>query len=168
MTNNEAKPQRNLSIELGRISWLWMNSPLHRNWPVHLLAQFSIPPIELSQYVLLERDGFPVAYCSWAFMDKETEIRYLLNPSGLARADWRSGDRLWFIDWIAPFSSSDSFKLKDLLANRFPDSIARAIRVKAQKKNARVMEFIGRRLERVQAQNVLTEYHIDFLTAYAK
>lgn len=35
---------------LGKLAWLWMNSPLHRDWPVELLSRFALPPIELGQY----------------------------------------------------------------------------------------------------------------------
>ncbi len=49
-----------------------MSSPLHKEWPVELASKFLLPPIQKKQYLLIERAGFPVAYCSWAFLNKES------------------------------------------------------------------------------------------------
>lgn len=91
---------------LGNIVWLWASSPLHRNWPVSLFAINVLPAIQTNQYALLTRDGFPVAYCSWADLSLENEVKYLNDVTSLIAEDWTSGDRKWFIDWIAPFGDS--------------------------------------------------------------
>ncbi len=111
---------------LGKIAWLWMNSPLHRDWTIDLLSRFALPPVELGQYLLLERDGLPVAYCSWAHLSGEAELAYLLDAGNIPLADWNGGDHLWFVDWVAPFGKADSFELKNRLADKFPTSVARA------------------------------------------
>lgn len=151
----------------GKISWLWMNSPIHVSWTLDLLSRFILPPIELDQYLLLERDGFPVAYCSWAFLNQKAEVDYMLDPSHISIRDWAGGDRLWFVDWVAPFSNKDSIRMKNELIKKFPHSLARAIRVKREKKNARVMEFKGRELDREKAEIMLDQYYGEFL-AHAK
>ena len=150
--------------ELGKLSWLWMNSPLHRDWPVELFSKFILPPIAANQYLLLERVGFPVAYCSWAFLNEKTEAKYMIDPSNISPSDWRQGDNLWFIDWIAPFSKSDSFQLRTQLKAKFANSIARAIRVKAHKTNARVMEFKGPNVDGLVARSQFSEHYQKFLS----
>lgn len=147
---------------LGCLAWLWNSSPLHVHWPAHALGRFCLPPIERAQYCLLMRGGHPVAYCSWAYFDAPAEARYLLNPSELRQADWRCGDRLWFIDWIAPFSAHDSRTLKARLADMFPDEVARAIRVKEEGGIGRVMQFRGRNLTPAQARARLDASYRDF------
>ncbi len=128
---------------LGKIAWLWMNSPLHERWPVDLQRHFILPPVVLGQYELLERNGMPVAYASWAWVSREVELAYIGDPSHLPLDAWHGGDRLWFIDWVAPFGKRDSMALRSRLALRFHDQVARAIRVKTDRKTARVMEFVG-------------------------
>lgn len=91
---------------LGHVSWLWASSPLHRNWPVSLFAINVLPAIQANQYALLTRDDYPVAYCSWANLSLENEIKYLNDVTSLVAEDWTSGDRKWFIDWIAPFGDN--------------------------------------------------------------
>lgn len=151
-------------VAVGKIAWLWMNSPLHRPWPVDLLSRFVLPAIALNQYLLIEREGFPVAYCSWAFLNQSAEVKYMIDPSHIRTEDWESGDRLWFVDWVAPFSRGDSILMKNELIEMFPHSLARAIRVKRNKQNARVMEFKGRKLDPDEAVALLNQYYRDFLT----
>jgi cytolysin-activating lysine-acyltransferase len=148
---------------LGKLAWLWMNSPLHRDWTVDLLSGFALPPIELGQYLLLERDGMPVAYCSWAHLSSRAEAAYMLDASHIALADWNGGDHLWFVDWVAPFGKADSWEMKKQLEEKFPTSVARAIRVKRGGRTARVMEFRGPGMDRQAARALLTRCYEDFL-----
>jgi cytolysin-activating lysine-acyltransferase len=148
---------------LGKIAWVWMNSPLHVSWTVDLLARFILPAIESNQYMLIERDGYPVAYCSWAFLTKTAEFKYMVDPSDIHVDEWVGGDRLWFVDWVAPFSKDDSLSMKNKLIDEFPNSLARAIRVKKNKTNARVMEFRGRKLDPALAATLRDRYYRDFL-----
>jgi len=150
---------------LGKLAWLWMNSPLHRDWPVDLLSSFALPPIELGQYLLLERDGLPVAYCSWAHLNSQAEAAYMLNAANIPLTEWNGGDHLWFVDWIAPFSKADSWEMKRQLEEKFPTSVARAIRVKRGGKTARVMEFKGPQADRQAARKLLSLQFHDFIKA---
>ena len=151
--------------QLGKLSWLWMNSSLHREWTVALAARFLLPPIALNQIEIIERDGMPVAYCSWAWLSEQAEVGYLLKPSGITENDWNCGDRLWFVDWVAPFGAADSWQLRSLMAERFPDEVARAIRVKRDSTRARVMEFKGSRLPAATGRERLKRYYEGFLRA---
>lgn len=149
-TNNE-------SIEiLGQITWLWINSPLQKDWPTHLLGTNAIPAIAHRQFLLLKQNGLPVAYCSWAFLDSSAEKRYLADAHSLTLADWASGERMWLVDWVAPFGHS--FALYRQMRARFPDAIARAIRVDAEKKTARVQEIIGKKASRKEAAKKFKQY----------
>lgn len=151
---------------LGKLAWLWMNSPLHRDWPVDLLSRFALPSLELGQYLLLERGGMPVAYCSWAHLSSQAEAAYMLNAADLPLAHWNGGDHLWFVDWIAPFSKADSWEMKRQLSEKFPTSVARAIRVKRGSQTARVMEFRGPQTDRQAARETLTRNFQDFLKVF--
>jgi cytolysin-activating lysine-acyltransferase len=151
---------------LGKLTWLWMSSPLHREWPIELASNFLLPPIQLQQYLLLERDGLPVAYCSWAFLNKEAEMQYFIDPSHINLANWNQGENLWFVDWIAPYSKHDSFELRSILKKKFDSDIARAIRVKKNKTTARVMEFKGANVDPTDARNKLDESYKEFLSNF--
>ena len=149
--------------DLGKISWLWMSSPLQRDWTMQLGARFLLPAIAAGQFHVIERDGAPVAYCSWAWLSAEAEAAYMIDPSKVLANDWQSGDRLWFVDWVAPFAATDSWNLRRAMMQRFPHEVARAIRVKREKNKARVMEFKGPRLDSAVARARLKNYYEDFL-----
>lgn len=168
-TTNDAVPNEALLkhqiAQLGKLSWLWMNSPLHRDWDFDAAARFLLPPILLGQIQIIERDAMPVAYCSWAWLSEEAEIRYMIHPSEIRVEDWNGGDRLWFADWVAPFGAADSWQLRGVMAARFPNEVARAIRVKRGSKQARVMEFKGPQLPAAIGRERLKRYYEGFMRA---
>ena len=88
---------------LGVVTWLWLNSELHANWRVRLLAVNVLPAIEKRQFSILYQNNIPYAFCSWAQFDDDAEIRYLLNPNSIVNEDWNSGSNIWFIDGLSPF-----------------------------------------------------------------
>ncbi len=57
------------------------------------------------------------------------------------------------------------FELKNRLADKFPTSVARALRVKQGGRKARVMEFNGPQTDRQAAKALMTRYYEDFLKA---
>ena len=82
---------------LGASVWLWMHSFNHRDAPLHVLPAVLLPVIKRQQYVLVEKEGRPVFFLSWAWMSEEAERRYLNEAAiTLPEEDWCNGDRLWF------------------------------------------------------------------------
>lgn len=146
----------------GHVSWLWASSPLHRNWPVSLFAINVLPAIRANQYALLTRDNYPVAYCSWANLSLENEIKYLNDVTSLVAEDWTSGDRKWFIDWIAPFG--DNGALYKYMRKKFPDELFRAIRVDPKTHVGKVSEFHGGKIDKQLANKIFKQYHHELIT----
>lgn len=128
---------------LGKITWLWSISKLHRTWPLEVGVNYIIPAIENQQYILLEdQDGNVRGYISWAYLGKEQEKKYILDPNSLQLEDWNSGDRLWFIDIISPFSMRDVLTLRRKMSEIHGDNyFARSIRINPETKKARVVEY---------------------------
>lgn len=128
---------------LGSVVWLWMHSESHCDTPLHLLSALLLPAIKNRQFVLSSENGKPVFYLSWAGLNREAEQRYLHNPPHyMPEGDWASGDRVWFLDWIAPFGHSR--RMRTLLAHRlFPRWCARSLYHRGDEKGLRVMTFRG-------------------------
>jgi cytolysin-activating lysine-acyltransferase len=92
---------------LGSAIWLWMHSSNHRDRALHTLNVLLIPAIKQRQFLLGSEAGRPVFFISWARLSPEAEQRYIRNnPLLMPEADWNSGERLWFLDWVAPFGHS--------------------------------------------------------------
>lgn len=146
---------------LGKIAWLWASSPLHRNWPLSLLAINVLPAIQRNQYVLLISDGLPVAFCSWANLSLENEVKYINDVTSLVSEDWDSGDRKWFIDWIAPFGDTD--KLYKHMRETFPNDLFRAIKIDPKSKVGKVTEFHGGKIDKKLAKKIFRQYHYELM-----
>lgn len=108
---------------LGGVTWLWMHSKSHHNFPLHTLPVLLLPAIKNRQFILASEAGRPVFYLSWANLSKEAERRYLANsPLLMPNADWNCGHRMGILDWVAPFGhTATAYGLlkRQLFANRF-------------------------------------------------
>lgn len=115
------------SALFGQVIWLAMRSPLHQGWLLADIERFIIPPLLHRQFKLYREDDRPRAYVSWAFFSAEAEARYLAEGSRIEFDDWQSGDRLWVIDFIAPFGEARSV-CRDLRTGIFAGKSGRALR----------------------------------------
>lgn len=89
---------------LGSAVWLWMHSASHRDLPLHTLNALLLPALKQRQFIFASEAGRPVFYLSWANLSAEAEQRYLQHhPVQMPEQDWNSGDRMWILDWVAPF-----------------------------------------------------------------
>ena len=154
--------EKNNNFEvLGYVAWLWANSPLHRNWSLSLLAINVLPAIQYGQYTLLMRDGVPIAFCSWANLSLENEIKCLEDVSSLVYDDWNSGDRKWFIDWIAPFGHN--YVLYKHMRKSFPYDLFRSIRVYKGSSEGKITEFHGGKVDKQLANKIFQQYHFELI-----
>ncbi len=127
---------------LGSAVWLWMHSQTHREWPLHTLPALLLPAIKHRQFVLATENGKPVFFLSWAELSPEAERRYLANhPITMPEEDWVSGERIWFLDWIAPFGHTP--KARRLVTRLFATRCMRALYHRGDTRGLKVMDFHG-------------------------
>lgn len=128
---------------LGSTVWLWMHSPVHRDAPLNTLPILLLPAIKNSQFVLASENGKPVFFLSWAMLSEEAESRYLRNPPHcMHEADWNSGERMWILDWVAPFGHTRAIS-RLLWRNIFPSRWARALYHRGNDRGLRIKTFQG-------------------------
>ena len=137
---------------LGATVWLWMHSAMHRDAPLHALPTLLLPIIKRRQYVLVVENGRPVFFLSWAWLNLESEARYLTRPSiEMKEEDWDSGDRMWCCDWIAPFGHTAAMSAL-MRRDIFPDHCVRALYHRGEQLGKRVMMLHGDRVSAEQAR----------------
>lgn len=137
---------------LGSAVWLWMHSKSHRNAPLYLLSTLLMPAIKRGQFVLVSEHGKPVFYLAWASLSDEAEHRYLNNPPQCMREeDWASGDRIWMLDWVAPFGHTARMRM---LATRrlFPGWCARSLYHRGDQRGLRLIDWHGIAVTRDEAR----------------
>jgi cytolysin-activating lysine-acyltransferase len=142
----------------GSVTWLWMQSKSHWGMQLHRLATLLLPAIKSGQYILGTERGKPVFYLSWASLDLEAESRYL---DGAARniqvADWTSGDRVWFNDWIAPFGHTFTAE-RAICRVLWRKGLARSLYHRADLRGMRVMGFRGKDISPQAAKERFARY----------
>ncbi|MBI4967002.1 MAG: toxin-activating lysine-acyltransferase [Rhodospirillales bacterium] len=132
---NSAKPAtETVGADVGRLfgemTWLAFQSPTHKHLFLADLEWLLVPAILAKQFRLYRKKGVPIAYASWAFLSEEAERRLRSGAFRLSPADWRSGERAWLIDLVAPFGGAEGF-LRDLKAKVFADRPLNYLRPKA-------------------------------------
>ena len=128
---------------LGEVAWLMAHSELHHKWPVGALQQWVATPLLRGQFRLYHQaNGQPVGYVSWAFFNEDAELRYQKDSQAVQPADWNSGDRLWVIDFVAPFGHGKKI-VNDLATNIFPSRTGKALRI-GKNGRMRVIEMTGK------------------------
>ena len=126
----------------GAAIWLWMHSEVHHNFPLHVLDVLLFPAIRTGQFVLAVESGKPVFYLSWAMFSEEAEERYILHsPHMMRNEDWQSGDRIWFLDWVAPFGGTR--EMRNLMSLLFRTRYVRYLHHRGTERNMRIMEAKG-------------------------
>lgn len=145
-----------ISEAFGAATWLWMQLPRHRQFALKNLDRRLLEPIRQGQYVLVCKDRHnrqrdPVALLLYACLNAQAESRYVKDPSSaLAPSDWRSGDRLWLIDWVSPFGLS--LPLRRRLLELFARQTARSLARHPHWSNCGVKTWLGDACTRDAAQ----------------
>lgn len=122
---------------LGQVVWLLSQSPVHRElklkdleWsfmPAILNEQFRIfrfgplpkvggvdpPDFRMAGFSKEGIEQLPLGVAIWARLSQAAEAK-LENGEHLDAADWKSGDRLWLVEFVTPFATSEN-KLGDAM-----------------------------------------------------
>lgn len=111
---------------MGPVIMLYMQSSHRRFQFISDLEWLLLPPLVTGQCKLYMKKEYPISFVSWAFLDEAAEKRLFRNGGRLRPDDWKSGDRLWIIDIVAPFGGVENM-LGDIRRNEFPDQVIRLI-----------------------------------------
>ncbi len=116
-TGAEESPQ----AVLGQAIWIAMHAPSHRHLFLADLEWALVPPVRLRQIRFFGKSGEVDGFASWALVDEEVEKRLLTGNRRLAPADWRSGERAWLIDLVAPTEDAAKAALGEIKSRLFAD-----------------------------------------------
>ena len=127
--SSEAMQQR-LKL-LGSITWLMFHSPLYRAYSIAMLEARVLPSLMHNQFRYYEMQGQPIGFLNWCWLSPEIEAQFETGQYQLSPNEWKSGDRLWFPEFIAPFGHAKTM-VKDIRKNILPKGTpAKALRVRA-------------------------------------
>lgn len=111
---------KTISAILGEIVWLMSQSALHKQFFISDLEWFVMTPVLLQQFRLFYAKDRPIGVVFWGFVSAEVEERLKAGTTKLRPQDWKSGDRLWVVEAVAPFGGAEEM-VKDLKAKVFKE-----------------------------------------------
>ncbi|MGD9785613.1 MAG: toxin-activating lysine-acyltransferase [Hyphomicrobiaceae bacterium] len=126
------------SAVLGEIVWLMSQSPLHKQFFISDLEWFVMTPVLLQQFRLYYDQQKPIGVVLWARVSGEVEARLAEGADKLRPQDWKSGDKLWVVEVIAPFGGAEEM-VKDLKAKVFPNDPIKFVATGAAGKEVRTI-----------------------------
>lgn len=136
---------------LGAVTWLMMNSPLHRQYTVQELSERVLPSILHNQFRIYEQDNRPIGFVNWAWLTDEVEEKYQTAEYELGFMEWTGGQNLWFPEFIAPFGHT-KYIFRDLRKNFFPTQIVKGFKVNADGQLRGIVHYkSGRKLTETEA-----------------
>jgi len=130
---------RSVAEALGQITWLLTQSPVHKHLKLGDL-EWSIMPALLQEQFRVFRFGplpgleavnpgdfipgvtkegleqMPLGIALWAWLSEAAEQK-VERGERLEPAEWKSGDRLWLLELIAPFSTAENRLAEVMMAD---------------------------------------------------
>lgn len=95
---------------VGHVAWLYSQTKTHKYFTFGDVEARILAPLMIKQcklYVQSNSGGLPTGFISWARLSEEVEQKYI-HTQRLSPSDWKSGDRLWMIDVLAPFGGQEA------------------------------------------------------------
>ncbi|MBU6338512.1 MAG: toxin-activating lysine-acyltransferase [Rickettsiales bacterium] len=120
MMGLEALPEeRKRFLLLGDVTALFLNSDYHKNFRIVNMWKEVVVPLTNGQYrIYYNKQNLPTVFVSWAFMSDEVSEKYQTGNYSLNHDEWKSGNNLWLMDFIAPFGDAKKI-FADLYENVF-------------------------------------------------
>lgn len=96
-------------------------------------------PVLLQQFRLFYAQDRPLGVVLWGKISDDVEKRLVSGQPKLQPADWKSGEKIWAVEVIAPFGGAEEM-VNDLKKNVFPDRAVHYVAVtKEGKKDVRAV-----------------------------
>ena len=123
-----AAPAPTVSHVLGEMTWLLTQSPLHKALPIEALEWLVMPALIHEQFYIFRDGDRPVGLALWAKCNEEAEAkldRGMLEPEHrLTLEEWKSGDSIWLVDLVAPFSTMENGHRELMMADLISGPLA--------------------------------------------
>lgn len=120
--NAAARSKPTVSHMLGEVTWLLSQSSAHKHFAIGDLEWLVMPPILREQFRVFHGESHPLGVALWAYLSEDAEMRMVEAAASGAGArlrpdDWKSGDRLWLVELVAPFATPENKLTEAMLAD---------------------------------------------------
>lgn len=139
-TNVTPLPQPSPAEALGQVVWLMRQSELHKHLFLADLDWLVMPALQLKQFRLIRKDGQPIAYASWAYLNEESAERMTSGEKRMRPGDWKTGEELWLVDLIAPFGGQEAI-MRELKEKTFEGKKVKTLQLSPDGNGTAVVEW---------------------------
>lgn len=113
---------------LGEMTWLLSQSPLHRVFEIGDLEWLIMPALIHEQFYVFRDGDQPVGLAFWAYCNAEAQeklSRGMIEPENrLTLQEWKSGDTIWLVDLVAPFTNEENKHREVMMADLISGPLA--------------------------------------------
>lgn len=126
---------------VGPAVWLYAKDPVRKYRFLADVDAMLLPPVLLDQCRLFSKNGIPFAFATWARVNDEIHARLKGGVLAIAPHEWKSGDHIWLIDVVSPFSHWED-TVKELRESVFADKTVNALIPAADGSSLKVHEWL--------------------------
>lgn len=112
---------RTVAGVLGEITWLLTQSSSHKGFFISDIEWMIMVPVMLQQFRLFYDKDKPVGVALWGKISEDVEQRLKSGNARMRPQDWKSGEKIWIVEIIAPFGGHEEM-LKDFKTEVFKDT----------------------------------------------
>lgn len=137
-------PSQKFYMLIGEITALMMASKVHRQYQIRDIADVIFPAINLGQYKIFRNASRqPIGLVTWGRFSVEVEKKYLKGNPVLSEKELASGDRLYFLDFVAPYGHAKQVA-SHLRKHVFPNDLGTSVRFTENAKTPmKILKFHG-------------------------
>lgn len=122
------RQQEIFHLNLGYILGLFSNSKYHSKLSVTRFMNSVIPVLRHNQFKLFFKGFRPIGFVSWSLLSDEVAEKYKEGKYLFKNEDWKSGENIWIIDFVVPYSKEDRDEvIKNLKEKVFVDKTINAL-----------------------------------------
>ncbi len=101
------RSQELLHLNLGYIAGLFSNSKYHIKASIGHFMSSVVPALRHQQFKIFFNGFKPIAYVSWVMLSDEVQEKYKTGKHALTIDEWKSGENIWLVEFIVPYSQKD-------------------------------------------------------------
>ena len=119
MSLESLSEERKRYLLIGDITTLFLRSNYHKNFPIINMFAVVVEPLTINQCkIYYNNKNLPIAFVSWAWVSNVISEKYQKGDYLLQPNEWKSGEHLWIMDFIAPYGHTRKI-VADLYENVF-------------------------------------------------
>lgn len=161
MTSDAANAAKSKPVTVshvfGEIVWLLSQSERHASITAGDMSWLIMPPILSRQFYIFREGERPIGVALWATLDEASERKVMqglrATNAKLEDAEWTAGERLWLVELVAPFATTENrhaeLMMADLVTGPFSQRAFKMLSSNAGNRDQQVVEVpsdVGQRL----------------------